>query len=71
MPWGKKIQTPSKEPGTSSMIHEEEEEILYDISKFQEQVQQVSLAQKATESKMDGLREDVEAKMDGLKKGRS
>ena len=51
------------------MTHEEEEEMLYDISKLQEQVQQVSLAQKATESKMDGLRKDVEAKMDGLKKG--
>jgi len=69
MPRGKKMQTPSKEPGSSSMTHEEEEEMLYDISKLQEQVQQVSLAQKATESKMDGLRKDVEAKMDGLKKG--
>jgi len=29
----------------------------------------VSLTQKATESKMDGLTKDVEAKMDGLKKG--
>ena len=63
------MQTPSKEPGSSSMNHEEEEEMLYDISKLQEQVQQVSLAQKAIESKMDGLRKDVEAKMDGLKKG--
>ena len=63
------MQTPSKEPESSSMTHEEEEEMLHDISKLQEQVQQVSLAQKATESKMDGLRKDVEAKMDGLKKG--
>ena len=63
------MQTPSKEPESSTMTHEEEEEMLYDISKLQEQVQQVSLAQKATESKMDGLRKDVEAKMDGLKKG--
>jgi len=62
-------KTPSKEPKISSMTNEEEEEMLYDISKLQEQVQQVSLAQKATESKMDGLRKDVEAKMDGLKKG--
>eukprot|EP00253_Pinus_taeda_P026304 PITA_26304 len=43
--------------------------MLYDISKLQEQVQQVSLAQKEIESKMDGLRKDVEAKMDGLKRG--
>ena len=41
----------------------------HDISKLQHQVQQVSLTQKATESKMDGLTKDVEAKMDGLKKG--
>ena len=41
----------------------------HDISKLRDQVQQVSLAQKAIESKMDGLRKDVEAKMDGLKKG--
>src|ERR1700728_3807822 len=68
MPRGKKMQTPSKEPESSSMTHEEEEEMLHDISKLQEQVQQVSLAQKATEPKMDGLRKDVEAKMDGLKK---
>ena len=61
------MQTPSMEPENYSMTREEEEEMLYDISKLQEQVQQVSLAQKATESKMDGLRKDVEAKMDGLK----
>ena len=68
------MQTPSKEPGSSSMTHEEEEEMLYDISKLQEQVQQVSLAQKETESKMDCLKKgveakmnDVEAKMDDLK----
>ena len=43
--------------------------MLHDISKLQEQVQQVSLAQKAIESKMDGLRKDVKAKMDVWKKG--
>ena len=69
MPRGKKMQTPSKEPEISSMTHEEEEEMQHDISKLRDQVQQVSLAKKATESKMDGLRKDVEAKMDGLKKG--
>jgi len=31
-------------------------------------VQQVSLTQKATEFKMDGLTKDIEVKMDGLKK---
>jgi len=32
-------------------------------------VQQISLSQKVTEAKMDGLKKDVEYKMDGLKKG--
>ena len=37
----------------------------HDISKLRDQV---SLAQKGTESKMDGLKKDVEAKIDGLNK---
>ena len=61
------MQTPSKQPESSSMTHEEEEEMLHDISKLRDQVQQMSLAQKVTESKMDGLKKDVEANMDGLK----
>ena len=74
MPRGKKMQTPSKEPESSSMTHEEEEEMQHDISKLRDQVQQVSLAQKGTKSKMDCLKKgveakmnDVEAKMDDLK----
>ena len=63
------MQTPSKEPESSSMTHEEEEEMQHDISKLQDQVQQLSLTQKGTESKMDGLKKGVEAKMDCLKKG--
>jgi len=69
MPRGKKMKILSKQPKSSSMTYEEEEEMQHDISKLRDQVQQVSLAQKAIESKMDGLRKDVEAKMDGLKKG--
>jgi len=46
MPLGKKMQTPSKQPKSSSMTHEEEEEMLHDISKLQDQVQQMSLSQK-------------------------
>ena len=38
MPRGKKMQTPSKQPESSSMTHEEEEEMLHDISKLQDQV---------------------------------
>ena len=68
------MQTPSKQPESSSMTHEEEEEMQHDISKLQDQVQQVSLAQKGISSKMDCLKKgveakmnDVEAKMDDLK----
>ena len=68
------MQTPSKQPESSSMTHEEEEEMQHDISKLRDQVQQVSLAQKGTKSKMDCLNKgleanmnDMEAKMDDLK----
>ena len=63
------METPSKKPKISSMTHEEEEEMQHDISKLRDQVQQISLAQKLTENKMDGSNKDIEAKMDGLKKG--
>jgi len=43
---GKKMQTPSKKLESPRMTHEEEEEILHDISKLQDQVQQISLSQK-------------------------
>ena len=57
------METPSRRPESSSMTHEEEEEMQYDISKFRDQVQQASLAQKGVEAKMN----DVEAKMGDLK----
>ena len=60
------MQTPSKEPESSSMTHEEEEEMQHDISKLRDQVQQVSLAQKGTESKMDCLKKGVEANMNDV-----
>jgi len=34
MPQRKKMETPSKQPESSSMAHEEEEEIQHDISKL-------------------------------------
>jgi len=59
------------------MIHEEEEEMLHDISKLQEQVQQISRSQKLTEAKINGVESKIngveskikgmEAKMDYLK----
>ena len=73
----KKMKTPSKEPESSSMTHEEEEEMLHDISKLQEQVQHMSLSQKLTEAKINGMESKVngveskikgiEANMDDLK----
>ena len=58
------------------MTREEEEEMQHDISKLQDQVQQISLSQKVTEAKMNGMEanmngvqvmmEGVEAKVDGM-----
>ena len=65
----KKIQTP-KEPEISSMTHEEEEEMLHDISKLQEQVQHMSHSQKLTYAKINGMESKIkgmEAKMDDSK----
>ena len=62
------MQTPSKEPESSSMTHEEEEEMLHDISKLQEQVQQMSCLQKLTEAKINGVESQingVESKIKG------
>ena len=67
---GKKMQTPSKKPESSSMTHEEEEEMLHDISKLQDQVQKISASQKLTEAKincMESKIKGVEAKMDDWK----
>ena len=64
------MQTPSKEPESSSMTHEEEEEMLHDISKLQEQVQQMSRSQKLTKAKINGVEsktKGMEAKMYDLK----
>ena len=52
------------------MTHEVEEEMLHDISKLQDQVQQMSLSQKITKAKINGMEskiQGVEAKMDDLK----
>ena len=70
------METPSKQLESSSMNHEEEEEMQHVLSKLQDQVQQNSLSEKVTKAKMDGLKKGMEtkmdcmeAKMDGLKKG--
>ena len=52
------------------MTHEEEEEMLHDRSKLQNQVQQISLSQKLTEPKINGVESKIngmEAKIDDLK----
>ena len=42
------MKTPSKQPEISSMTYVEEEEMLHDISKLQDQVQKMSASQKLT-----------------------
>ena len=64
------METPSRRPERSSMTHEEEEEMLHDISKLQDQVQQMSLSQKLIEAKINGVESKIkgmEAKMDDSK----
>ena len=61
------METLSKQPEISTMTHEEEEEMQHDISKLRDQAQQISLSQKVTEAKMDGLKNGIEAKINGLK----
>ena len=49
-----------------TMVHEEEE-LQYEISKLQYQVQQISILQRATEDDIDDLKAEMEAKLDVLK----
>jgi len=71
------MDTPSKKPKRYSMTHEEEEEMQHDISKLQDQVQQISFSQRVTknelEANMDCLKSDMEeimnVNMEGLKDG--
>ena len=65
----KKMKTPSKEPESSNMTHEEEEEMIHDISKLQEKVQRMSLSQKLTEAKINGVESKInsmESKIKGV-----
>ena len=64
----KNNSTPIKPLEGSTMTHDDEE-WQHDISKLQEQVQQISLSQRATKNDMEVLKKGVETKMDGLKKG--
>jgi len=59
------METHTKKHESSTMNHGEEEEMQHDISKLQDQVQQISLSQKVIGSKMDGLKKGMEAKMNG------
>ena len=59
MPQRKKMETPSKQPEASTMTHEEEEEMQHDISKLQDQLQQMSLSQKLTDAKINGMESKV------------
>ena len=50
------------------MTHEAEE-WQHDMSKLEDQVQQISLSQRATKNEMDVLKKSVEAKMNGMEVG--
>ena len=65
----KKNSTPIKPLEFSTITHEDEE-WQHDISKLQEQVQQISLSQRATKNDMEFLKKDVENKMDGFEERR-
>ena len=64
----KNNSTPIKPSEGSTMTHEAEE-WQHDMSKLQEQVQQISLSQRATKNEMDVLKKSVEAKMNGMEVG--
>ena len=67
------METPSKQPEISTLMHEEEEEIQHDISKLQDQLQQISLSQRVTknemEAKMDGFKNSLKSEMEYLNNG--
>ena len=42
------METPSKQPESSTMTHAEEVEMQHDISKLRDQLKQISLSQKVT-----------------------
>ena len=64
----KKNSTPIK-PLEGSTVTHEDEEWQHDISKLQEQVQQISLSQRTKKNEMEVLKKGMETKMDGLNKG--
>ena len=64
----KNNSTPIKPSEGSTMTHEDEE-LQHDLSKLQEQVQQISLSQRAKKNEMEVLKKGVEAKMDGMEAG--
>ena len=48
------------------MTHEDEE-LLHDISKLQDQVQQISLSQRTTKYQLKGVMDDLKGDMNSLK----
>ena len=64
----KNNSTPIKPLEGSTMTHEDKE-WQHDISKLQEQVQQISLSQRTTKNEMEVLKKGMETKMNGLNKG--
>ena len=62
----KNNSTPIKPSKSYTMTHEEEE-LQYEISKLQYQVQQILILRREIEDEIDGLKSEMEAKLDGLK----
>ena len=61
----KKNLTPIKPSEVSTMTHDYEE-MRHAISKLQEKMHQISLSQRETQNKMDGMEDGMEAKMDDM-----
>lgn len=68
----KKMETPRKQPKSSTMTHAEDDEMKHDISILRGQEQHFFLSWKVKESKMeakiDGIEEKPKNNMDDLKK---
>ena len=63
------MEIASKQPRSSSMTREKEEEMQYDISKLQDQVQPISLSLKVNEAKMNVVEDNMngmQVNMDGM-----
>ena len=64
-----KNNSTSIKPSEGSTMTHEDEELQHDLSKLQEQVQQISLSQRVTKNEMEGRMDGLKKSMNGLKNG--